>query len=156
MVRYIPTNRRGTVIGRVQLNLTFMKIDAAYLSALFVDHEWRRRGLATQLMQAAIDFTYDTGITKLALDVYPGNLAALNLYAKLGFVVNYETYRIRMVLTLPDNPRPCRKKQCGRVIDFAIVHKDGGELVLRATHRKLVRRKLGRVVTILQKPVVLR
>ncbi|MEI8339522.1 MAG: GNAT family N-acetyltransferase [bacterium] len=58
--------------------------DRNMLQASFVLPEFQSRGIATQMWQAAkgfLDFTKDT-----YLDVYCGNIPAINFYKKIGFV----------------------------------------------------------------------
>lgn len=50
-----------------------------------VVEEWRGRGVGTALMQGCVDWAHETGIHKLALQVWPHNEAALRLYEKFGF-----------------------------------------------------------------------
>ena len=50
-----------------------------------VAKDWRRRGVGTALMQACLDWARETGIHKLALQVWPHNDAAIRLYEKFGF-----------------------------------------------------------------------
>ncbi len=51
-----------------------------------VDADWRGRGVGGALMAAAIDWARGNGIHKLALQVWPHNLAAQRLYQRFGFV----------------------------------------------------------------------
>ncbi len=46
----------------------------------------RGRGVGTALVAAAIELARSRGLHKLALDVFPGNDAAIALYRKFGFV----------------------------------------------------------------------
>jgi RimJ/RimL family protein N-acetyltransferase len=47
--------------------------------------ERRGRGVGTALLSAAIDWARESGLHKLALEVFPHNEAALALYRKFGF-----------------------------------------------------------------------
>lgn len=47
---------------------------------------WRRRGVGTKLMQAAVEYARDHGMHKLSLGVWPHNEPAIALYRKFGFV----------------------------------------------------------------------
>jgi RimJ/RimL family protein N-acetyltransferase len=52
-----------------------------------IRRDWRRRGVGTLLMRAAIDWARGTGvITRIELRVYARNLAGRELYEKFGFV----------------------------------------------------------------------
>ena len=48
--------------------------------------EWRGRGVGSALMEAAIDWSRERGLHKLALGVFPHNAAGVALYRKFGFV----------------------------------------------------------------------
>ena len=45
----------------------------------------RRRGIGTALMEEAVTWARDSGVTKLELHVFPHNEPAIALYRKLGF-----------------------------------------------------------------------
>lgn len=59
---------------------------AAEISDVMVHVNYRRRGIANQLMQSLIDAAVFHGYTALQLTCDESNIAALNLYQKLGFV----------------------------------------------------------------------
>ncbi len=61
--------------------------------------EYRRRGIARKLVEAAVGYTRDRGATQVTLDVIDGNLPAYTLYQKLGF----ETYSGRAELSYEPN-----------------------------------------------------
>jgi ribosomal protein S18 acetylase RimI-like enzyme len=50
-----------------------------------VAQDWRRRGVGSALMAEAVRWARQQGVEKLALSVYPDNLAAQALYRKFGF-----------------------------------------------------------------------
>jgi L-phenylalanine/L-methionine N-acetyltransferase len=50
-----------------------------------VASDWRRRGVGSALMGAAIEWARTVRVEKLSLSVYPDNEAALELYRRLGF-----------------------------------------------------------------------
>jgi len=54
--------------------------------AMMVAADWRRRGVGSALMAAAIQWSRAHGLHKLSLGVFPHNDAALALYRKFGFV----------------------------------------------------------------------
>lgn len=58
----------------------------AYLEALEVKEDFRRRGLGTWLMTTVERLAVELGFRRLTLMVEPGNGPALSLYRKLGFV----------------------------------------------------------------------
>jgi RimJ/RimL family protein N-acetyltransferase len=52
---------------------------------LMVAANQRRKGIGTALMEAAVTWARDAGVTKLELHVFPHNQPAIALYRKLGF-----------------------------------------------------------------------
>ena len=53
----------------------------------------RRRGIGWGLLEAAVDWAREVGVTKLELHVFPHNEAAIRLYERFGF--DREGYRRR-------------------------------------------------------------
>jgi putative acetyltransferase len=53
---------------------------------MMVAADWRRRGVGSALMAAAIAWAREHQLHKLSLGVFPHNVAALALYRKFGFV----------------------------------------------------------------------
>jgi RimJ/RimL family protein N-acetyltransferase len=51
-----------------------------------VARDWRGRGVGSALLEAAIDWSREHDLHKLALSVFPHNEAAIGLYRKYGFV----------------------------------------------------------------------
>ena len=72
----------GVVVGQASLDLA--PYGVAYL-AMLVDRDWRRRGVGTALVEAAIAAARDHGCHKLSLQVWPHNEAARALYRTFGF-----------------------------------------------------------------------
>jgi len=52
---------------------------------LYVKPEFRRRGIATQLMQRCVDYLKSKGAIDVRVDVLMHNKKAIKLYQKLGF-----------------------------------------------------------------------
>ncbi len=73
----------ASVVGQVKVELA--PYGVADLS-MWVAEGWRRRGVGTALVQAALDWAVWAGAHKVALQVWPHNHAALALYRKFGFV----------------------------------------------------------------------
>lgn len=53
---------------------------------MFVDRDWRGRGVGSALVEAAIAWSRKRGLHKLTLSVFTHNEPAVALYRKLGFV----------------------------------------------------------------------
>ncbi|SCM58504.1 putative acetyltransferase {ECO:0000313/EMBL:ADL59242,1} [Methanothermobacter wolfeii] len=77
---------RFTIMELVDSTVTFpLEEDDLYIAALAVSPESRGRGIATALLETAVEMGVEGGFRRLALDVDPGNEAAINLYIKFGF-----------------------------------------------------------------------
>jgi len=61
-----------------------------WIGLLIVKTEFRRRGLATQLMKKAIDYLLQCGVKTIKLEAVP---QISGLYRKLGFVDEYDSLR---------------------------------------------------------------
>jgi RimJ/RimL family protein N-acetyltransferase len=53
---------------------------------LMVAQSHRRRGIGTQLLDAAVQWARQAGVRKLELHVFPWNTGAIALYERFGFV----------------------------------------------------------------------
>ena len=72
----------GVVVGQVNVDLTPYGVASL---GMLVDRGWRRRGVGSALVRAAIDAARAHGCHKVSLQVWPHNEAALALYRGLGF-----------------------------------------------------------------------
>lgn len=66
----------------------------SYVCNVYVLNEHRRKGLARQLMDKAIDFTKENGFKKVCLHVAKDNYSAIKLYESLGFEYTGNTKEI--------------------------------------------------------------
>ena len=57
----------------------------ASISGIYVKESFRKQGIATKLINEAKKWCINKGVTYLKLNVLECNIAALNLYKKLGF-----------------------------------------------------------------------
>lgn len=74
--------------GRVAAALVFWRVlDEAHLATIAVHPAYRRRGVARQLLQSAIDAAFAEGARIFHLEVRAGNEAAQKLYGEFGFEV---------------------------------------------------------------------
>jgi [ribosomal protein S18]-alanine N-acetyltransferase len=65
--------------------ITHIERRTAYIVTLDVAPVWRRQGLARRLMQESETRAHAAGAHDIALHVFPGNHAALQLYESLGY-----------------------------------------------------------------------
>jgi ribosomal-protein-alanine N-acetyltransferase len=79
----------GVVVGYLCL---WGGLDELHVTNLAVRPDLRRRGLATRLLEAAIEAATRDHCRQLFLEVRPSNVPARRLYGELGFV---ELYRRR-------------------------------------------------------------
>ncbi len=76
----------GRVVGTVKISA--MSDVEAQLASMHVHPEWHRRGIGTQLMDAAMEFMRETGFTTAILGVIQANTAARALYERAGWQVD--------------------------------------------------------------------
>lgn len=72
---------RGRVVGTT--TTTTYATELAWVGMVLVDPEFRRRGIATALMEQALDYLRGRGVTTIKLDATP---AGRPVYERLGFV----------------------------------------------------------------------
>lgn len=78
------------IIGYIFIKITNPKQNAeiykeALIDALYVEKEYRNKGVATQLINKAKEFSKEKDAKKISINVIKDNENALNLYHKLGF-----------------------------------------------------------------------
>ena len=71
------------VVGHARVDLTPYKVAGL---GMMVDARWRGRGVGGALVRAAVDAAADMGAHKVALQVWPHNHVARQLYRRHGFV----------------------------------------------------------------------
>lgn len=57
----------------------------AFIDALYVEEEYRNKGIATSLIEKAKDYAKSIGAKKISINVISVNENALKLYYKVGF-----------------------------------------------------------------------
>ena len=80
-----PTGKGLRIVGNVSLNQAPGNRQIWIICNVVVHHEYRGRGIARQLTEAAIAEAEALGAQGLVLQVHEHNPAALNLYRSLGF-----------------------------------------------------------------------
>jgi len=72
-------------VGFIRINFRGDKV--AWIEDVFVDTDYRGKGLASSAISAAESIVKNTkGYTAVCLDVSPRNINALHLYHKLGYI----------------------------------------------------------------------
>ena len=56
-----------------------------YLSRMIVKKEYRRKGIGTEILRFLIEKAKELGYSEISIGVDKDNIAALNLYRKMGF-----------------------------------------------------------------------
>ena len=74
----------GKIIGCTRASI--VDIDLAEIRTLCVDEQYRKQGIATELMQTALDFLKKEKMRKVVARSKPDNEDALKLFKKFGFV----------------------------------------------------------------------
>ena len=63
-------------------------LNEGHLLNLAVHHDFRRRGIATELMNTVLEELKEKGCTLLYLEVRVSNLDAINFYERFGFKIS--------------------------------------------------------------------
>ena len=79
---FLVAEEDGKVVGYAGLQVV---LDEGYIANVAVDPDYRRKGIASKLMQVYIDFAKANRLAFLTLEVRPSNMAAIILYGRLGF-----------------------------------------------------------------------
>lgn len=76
----------ANIMGFVKLNFSSKKnSDSVFVQLLYVKPEYRRQGIATELLEYAENLGIDKGKEKMEIGVFRKNIPALNAYLKYGF-----------------------------------------------------------------------
>ncbi len=67
--------------------ISFRREDFGYISVVAVIPEFRRQGLASAMITAAIDYLQSLSLREIVIDVHVTNTPAVEAYKKLGFQV---------------------------------------------------------------------
>lgn len=81
---FFVATSEGGIVGTVIAGFDGVR---GWIHKLAVHPNWRRRGLASNLMQSAEQGLRDMGCLKLNLQVRPSNLDVLKFYQALGYEV---------------------------------------------------------------------
>ncbi|MDQ4070925.1 MAG: GNAT family N-acetyltransferase, partial [Actinomycetota bacterium] len=72
----------GAIVGHARVDLAPYNVAGL---GMMVDARWRGRGVGSALVEAIVDASRDLGAHKIALQVWPHNVAARRLYRRHGF-----------------------------------------------------------------------
>ena len=67
--------------------ISFQRRDFGYISVVAVIPGFRRQGVASAMISAAVDYLRSLHLREVAIDVYVTNTAAVETYKKMGFRV---------------------------------------------------------------------
>jgi len=133
--------RQGTVFGvrdhdrRLVATAALLPYtaDNAWISMVLVTASWRRRGLATRLVDACLEAASNAGHTTW-LDATPAGAA---VYGPLGFVPTIELRRLRLTQTAATAGRPLPAVQLGEFVacDKSAMGFDRGALLTELAGR---------------------
>lgn len=80
----------GYVMGRVERGFSSLKgyklTKKGHIVSIAIIDEYRRKGIATRLLEEALEGFKEYGATESFLEVRESNIEAINLYEKLGYV----------------------------------------------------------------------
>ncbi len=79
---FLAAKEAGRLIGYAGMHRV---MDEGYLFNVAVDSGFRRRGIATALVNQLVEFAKENRMSFLTLEVREGNVTAIALYQKLGF-----------------------------------------------------------------------
>lgn len=80
-IKYVAIENEK-VVGYILLNYV---LDEGYLLNVAIDHSFRNQGVATMLFEKIFQEALNMKLSFITLEVRNANIAAINLYKKLGF-----------------------------------------------------------------------
>lgn len=80
---WVAEGEHGAVIGMLVL---WLIVDEAHIATIATKPEYRRQGVAQELLVSALIFARDEGAKTAFLEVRENNVAAQSMYRKYGFV----------------------------------------------------------------------
>ncbi len=78
------------IVGMIVI---WLILDEAHIATLAILPEFRRRGIAQELIAVALEFAIQEDILQATLEVRAGNIAAQSLYQRFGFEVVGQRHR---------------------------------------------------------------
>ncbi|KAJ7584874.1 acyl-CoA N-acyltransferase [Mycena floridula] len=97
----------GVIVCKQSLHRDLL--NRGYIAMLSVSKDWRKRGIASALVQNSIEAMKSDGVEEIVLETEFDNHAALSLYESLGFIREKRLHRFylngkdafRLVLVVP-------------------------------------------------------
>ncbi|KAL4402062.1 N-alpha-acetyltransferase 30 [Malassezia pachydermatis] len=83
----------GVIVNKLDRHLRGSRLWRGYIAMLSVDPQWRGRGIATRLVQAALEKMTQLGAAEVTLETEVTNTAALKLYENSGFMREKRLHR---------------------------------------------------------------
>lgn len=80
--RYVVAEHSGTVVGYGGM---WLVVDEAHVTNIAVHPLFRRKGIGKAILKSLMEEALRAGIDRMTLEVRVSNMAARNLYKKLGF-----------------------------------------------------------------------
>jgi ribosomal protein S18 acetylase RimI-like enzyme len=78
----------NVLIGLVAVYCNNLEKNTAFITSVSVLRLWAGKGIATQLMSHCIEFSKESGISLIRLELASENISAMSLYIKCGFIVS--------------------------------------------------------------------
>lgn len=80
----------GYVMGRIERGFSSLKgyklTKKGHIVSIAIIEEYRRKGIATRLLEAALEGFREYGASESFLEVRESNIEAVNLYQKIGYM----------------------------------------------------------------------
>ncbi len=76
----------GRLIGLVAIYCNDLETRYAHITSVSVMNQWTGEGIAAQLMNLCIRHAKTAGMHQISLEVATGNMPAIKLYEKSGFI----------------------------------------------------------------------
>lgn len=82
--KFLVAEKFGVCLGYIGINCV---LDEGYVTNIAVFPEWRKKGVASELLKATFTLALDNGLSFVSLEVRESNNAAISLYEKFGFKI---------------------------------------------------------------------
>lgn len=86
----------GFVDGYIPEDEWWYKEPVAYLDHIVVDKKYRKKGVASKLIEKFEEIVKENNVKRIKLNAFPDNTPAINLYTKFGFKC-YSSYYDKII-----------------------------------------------------------